>query len=310
MEYVPVRVSTLRGDQKIDFDCYIKIGDRQVLYLRRGDSFEGIRLRRLKEKKLRKMFILPDDEKNYRAYLERNLQEAYDPKSTKDIGTRTEIVQGEQQGNAEAVFESGGDKDTYTDLRASSDKFVQFLQNEKAALGHILKIENLDANIAHHGVTVSTLSVSLAQKLGGFEAKHLSLLATGAMIHDFGHFDSGLNIFRPLKDFSEAEMKEYREHPSKGAQQVQEKKHFEQSVINIIVQHEESVGGKGFPRGFKESEIDPLAVIVGTCNIFDRLITFEKIPIKDAIKRLMIEKVGEYPLAHIQKLADIVRDLP
>ena len=52
MDYVSIRVSTLRGDQKIDFNAYIKINEKMVLYLRRGDSFEGERLLRLKEKKL------------------------------------------------------------------------------------------------------------------------------------------------------------------------------------------------------------------------------------------------------------------
>ncbi len=39
MSHVPVRVSTLRGDQKVDFDAYIKINEKMVLYIRKGDSF-------------------------------------------------------------------------------------------------------------------------------------------------------------------------------------------------------------------------------------------------------------------------------
>ena len=58
MDYTTIRVSTLRGDQKINFDAYLKIGEKMVLYVRQGDSFEGDRLKRLKEKKLKKMFIL------------------------------------------------------------------------------------------------------------------------------------------------------------------------------------------------------------------------------------------------------------
>ncbi|MCK6599017.1 MAG: hypothetical protein L6Q37_11685, partial [Bdellovibrionaceae bacterium] len=105
MDHVSIRVSTLRGDQKINFDAYVKINDKFVLYLRRGDSFEGQRLKRLKEKKLKKMFILSGDESNYRQYLKTNIESAYDSTSSKDMESRAEIIQGEQQSNVEEVFE-------------------------------------------------------------------------------------------------------------------------------------------------------------------------------------------------------------
>jgi hypothetical protein len=37
--------------------------------------------------------------------------------------------------------------------------------------------------------------------------------------------------------------------------------------------------------------------------------TFERTTKEAAIKRLMIEQVGEYPLIHIQKLGDIINNL-
>ena len=49
--YISFSVSTLRGDQKIDFNAYVRINEKYVLYVRRGDSFEGSRLLKLKEKK-------------------------------------------------------------------------------------------------------------------------------------------------------------------------------------------------------------------------------------------------------------------
>ena len=53
-DFISMRVSTLRGDLKIDFDVYVKINDKMILYIRRGDSFEGPRLKRLREKKTKK----------------------------------------------------------------------------------------------------------------------------------------------------------------------------------------------------------------------------------------------------------------
>ena len=77
-DFVPIRVSTLRGDTKISFDTYVNIAEKNILFCRKGDSFEGERLNRLKKKKLKKMFILKEQEEDYRNYLTKNIEEAYD----------------------------------------------------------------------------------------------------------------------------------------------------------------------------------------------------------------------------------------
>lgn len=309
-EYVPIRVSTLRGDQKIDFDAYVKINDKFILYVRSGDSFEGERLQRLKAKKLKKMFILPDSEQNYRGYMQRNIEMAYDKNSSKDITTRAEIIQGNQQSNAEAIMEEPDNEAAYNETKDAAGKFVQFLDQEAPhSLSSILNIKNADQNIAHHGVTVSSLAISLAKKINISDAKSLQLLSLGALLHDFDHFQSGMAINRPLDQFTPEELKIYKNHPLAGATKVQDKKHFDRSVINIILQHEEFVDGNGFPKGLTESKMDPLSIVVAPCNMVDRLITFEGVPRKEAVRRLMITAVGRYPLNYIQALGDILNQV-
>jgi transcriptional regulator of heat shock response len=170
MDYISIRVSTLRGDQKINFDTFVKINDKMILYLRKGDSFEGLRLKRLKEKKLKKMFIQPNDEGYYREYMQRNIEMAYDHKSSKDLQTRAEIVQGEQQAKTEEVFENPDDVESYLSAKDSASKYVQFLLTNNDSVKAIMSIDNTDKSLSHHGVTVSTLSLALAQKLGHTDA--------------------------------------------------------------------------------------------------------------------------------------------
>jgi putative nucleotidyltransferase with HDIG domain len=308
IDYVSIRVSTLRGDLKIDFDAYLKINEKFILYLRKGDSFEGDRLSRLKAKKLKKMFILPEEEQNYRNYLSENIEIAYDKNSGKSISTRSEIIQGSQQSNTEAVMEHPEDELLYNEAKNAAGKFANFLSSEAEGVAHILALENADQNIAHHGVTVSTLSNALAKKLGQSDPKILQMLTLGCLLHDFDHFHNGVDVARPLKDFTPKEQETYRKHPISGAQSVQDKKHFDTQIINIILQHEEYIDGKGFPNGLSEAKMDPNAVICASANALDRLITFEKVPRKDAVKELLISTVGRYPLKHIQLLGEIMSE--
>lgn len=307
MDYVSIRVSTLRGDQKIDFNAYVKINDKMILYLRRGDSFEGDRLKRLKEKKLRKMYILTDEENMYRTYLQRNIEVAYED-TNKDIQTRAEIIQGSQQSNTEEVFENPENAESYNYAKDAAGKYVNFIMSNASALTAVMNIENTDKNIAHHGVTVATLSIALAQKLGITDLKKTQLLTLGGLLHDYGHHNSPLNLSQPLTAMSTADLELWKKHPAEGAQRVQDKKHFDQTVINIIGQHEETINGAG-PKGMHEKDMDPLAVIVSSANAMDRLITFEGVPKNEAAKKLMIDHVGKHPLQHIQHLNDILKGL-
>lgn len=308
MDYVSIRVSTLRGDQKIEFNAYIKINDKMVLYLRRGDSFEGERLKRLKEKKLRKMYILNEEEKNYRNYLERNIEIAYDDSSNKDIQTRAEIIQGAQQNNTEEVFENPENARCYDYAKEAAGKYVNFILTNSQALHTVIDLENNDKSISHHGVTVATLAIALAQRLGITDSKKTQLLGLGALLHDYGHHNTELNINQPLATMSKTDKILWEKHPLAGAQQVQDKKHFDQTVINIIGEHEETINGDG-PRGLHEKEVDPLSIIVGSANAIDRLISFEGVAKLEAAKMLTISQVGRYPLKHIQLLNDILRGL-
>lgn len=309
MDYVSIRVSTLRGDQKIRFNVYVKIADRMILYLRDGDSFEGARLKRLKDKKVKKIFILNDDEIGYRDYLQNNIEQAYDNKSGKDVQTRAEIIQGAQENNVDEVFENPENAESYNFAKDSAGKYVQFLLSNSDAVKSVMNVENTDQSIAHHGVNVSTLAVALAHRLNVVDPKQIQLLALGGLLHDFGHMDAQAPGNVPLAQLSPEDLKIYKTHPQFGASKVQDKKHFDQAVLNIIMKHEECIDGSGFPSGLRESEQDILVQIISSCNALDRLISFEKVSKLDAPKKMMLDQVGKHPLPHIQHLAEIVRSL-
>lgn len=311
MEYVSVRVSTLRGDQKINFNVFIKIHEKHILYLRQGDSFEGLRLKRLKEKKLKKLYISPDEEPKYLEYMKRNIQMAYDSNSGKSLETRSEIIHGEQQSNVEQVFENPADAKIYDETKKSTGQYIEFLMKESKAVSAVLNIENSDKSKSHHGVSVATLSVALAEKLK-VDSKLLQLMGLGALLHDIGHVigsDHPIDTSKAVELMSAEELKLFREHPLIGAQKAKDQKHFDQLVIRIINEHEELLDGSGFPQGLKENQIDPLSQIVATCNAFDRLMSFENIARSEVAKKMMIERVGQYPLNHLQGIAEIIKKL-
>jgi HD-GYP domain-containing protein (c-di-GMP phosphodiesterase class II) len=305
-DFTPIRVATLRGDLKIPFDVYIKIAGKFIHYCRRGSSFEGSRLDRLKSKKLKKMFIRPEDEIPYRQYLEASIDAAYGQKD-KPIEIRAEVIQGFQQAEAEQYMEDPMDEMSYKHVRSSVQRFVEFLEKEPRSVQALLKLKNTDHSVTHHSVNVASLSASMVIETQMREGVPLHLLALGCMVHDIEHFYSDMDLTKPPSQMPKEELEVYERHPLAGAHRLQGVTFLDQLVVNIITQHEEHADGSGFPKGLLGDEMDPLVLIAATANAYDRLISFESLSPKDALKTLLIDKMGVYPLNYLQALQDILK---
>ncbi len=305
-KFSPIRVSTLRGDLEIPFDVYVKVAGKYIHYCRRGDSFEGKRLERLRSKQLTTLFVKPDDEPAYKQYVELNIDSAFKDLN-KPLSIRAEVIQGYQEAAISDFLENPLDELTYRHVRASVEKFVAFIMNEPNAAALLLSRSNNDGSITHHGVNVATLAVLIAMQSGVRAGSTLDLLALGCVLHDLDHYHNHLDLSQSIDAMNDEQLKVYRAHPLSGAQRLQSATFVDQLVLTIILQHEENAKGTGFPKGLTENAMDPNVLIAATANAFDRMVSFERIPAKDAMKTLFIDKLGLYPLHLLQNLQQLLK---
>lgn len=309
MNFVSIRVSTLRGDLPIPFDAYIQINGKNILYCRKGDSFEGKRLDRLREKKLKKLYILDEHEKHYRTYLSQNIERAYESSKDLPMDTRASVVQGAQQAASEDLMENTDSETFYRVAQNGTNRYVDFLLKNQGAIKAVMNIENTNNEIGHHGVAVATIAIGIAEalKLNESHPFMVNELALGCMVHDIEHYFSGLQISRKLDSFTPEERKLYQNHPQAGLERVRQASHFDGLVLDIILQHEEKMNGSGFPKGLNEKQLDPFVLIASTANVYDRLVSFEKIEHKAALKSLLLSGLGLYPLPNLQALQSFLK---
>lgn len=306
-DFTPIRVSTLRGDIQIPFDVYIRVAGKFIHYCRKGTSFEGERLERLKSKRLRKMFIRPEDELPYKQYLEESIDGAY-RQSDKPLSVRAEVIQGFQEAAAEDFMDDPLNQTTYQHVRSSAQRFVEFLQEETWGAQSILRIRNIDQSVSHHSVNVATLATSMTLANNMRDPKVLQIMALGCLFHDIDHHTNGLNLLQSIDKFSTDDHQTYRNHPKAGAHRLQGATFLDQLVVKIILEHEEHSDGTGFPKGLFEKDMDPLVLIAATANAFDRLTSFENMSIKEALKHMLIQKLGAYPLTYLQSLQNLLKN--
>lgn len=298
-EYTPIRISTLRGDLETPFDVFVKIADKFILYCRTGTTFEGARLERLKSKKLKAMYVRKVDEIPYRQYLEANIDSAF--KGGKNIRTRVDVIQGFEQAAAEQFLDDPTNAFAFEHMQSAVERFHRFLESEPEGLSALLNITNTDRSITHHGVSVTALSTKIALASQIRNEKLITVMGAGALIHDLEHYYGG-------SDPMEKTSPQYSSHPLAGASRLQNSKFIDQTIFNIISQHEEHADGTGFPRRLKEKDMDPLVIIVALANAYERLISFEGLDPKAALKKLLIQEVGSFPLPMLQTLQAVLKN--
>jgi HD-GYP domain-containing protein (c-di-GMP phosphodiesterase class II) len=254
------------------------------------------------------MYIRSEDDIPYRQYLEENIQNAYNPDSAKSLDIRAEIIQGFQQAATEDYMDATLDQMSYEHLRSSTQRFCEFLESNPGGLKAVLKLKNTEQDIVHHGVSVAALAVSMALDLQLKEGLLLNHLALGCLLHDVEHYHSPTPVSHSMTGMTPEKLEEYKNHPLLGAKRFQEATFVDPLVISIISQHEELSDGTGFPKGLHQAEMDPLVMVAGVANAYDRLIAFEKMDPKDALKLLLIDKMGTYPLKYLQSLQKLLKE--
>ncbi len=307
-DYSSIRVSTLRGDQKIPFNAYVKVAGKFILLCREGDSFEGDRLERLRGKKIVKMFIPEDQRPAYDAYMRENIDRAYSNTKKRPLEIRTQIIHGALQAVAEDVIESPDAAAFYQVALDGAKRFVKFFKEEPESLAAILNMKNYDFSIAHHGVIVAALALAICQENGLAEERPMQLeaLVLGSLIHDIEHNYNNLNRSVKQELYSRPEKLIYLRHCTEGYERIKEFHHFDPLVREIVLNHEEKLDGSG-PRKRREKDLDPFAMVVGAANTFDLLLTYEDVNPKEAMKKLLIDRMGALQLDAMKGLQSALK---
>lgn len=119
-------------------------------------------------------------------------------------------------------------------------------------------------------------------------------LFQGGLLHDIGKHAVPKDILYKTTPVTETELQLIKDHVKLAKTQVD----FSLLSINVqdmILQHHERIDGLGYPYQLSEDEINPLAQIIGLCDVYDALTSkrsyHEALPSKEALS-LIASKSG------------------
>ncbi|MGE5379800.1 MAG: HD-GYP domain-containing protein [Methylocystaceae bacterium] len=134
----------------------------------------------------------------------------------------------------------------------------------------LTKLHQANEYTLDHSVSVSVLSVKIAQCIG-LDQHQLKSVALAGLMHDIGKYKIPRDILNkpgPLSDEEEAEMQK---HPVYGYRIVQSLNLNNPSIGLAVLQHHEHMNGRGYPVGLTSDKINLIARIVAVADVFDAL---------------------------------------
>lgn len=289
-EYFPVRLNTIRANDKAPFDIFVKLPHRYVHYSSGGDEVEETRLKNLKKYGVRKLFIRPEHEDMYLQYLEAGL----DNLSDKGLGLteRSAFAHDSLLSSAENAERNLETEEKFHGQRRQFDKIAEFLSSERKAVKEILNISGLSRELNEHSAVVSSLAVAIASKSGIDDKKEIFELGMAGLLHDIGKTRLKFDHMKLESEMTLNELRQYRNHPQDGVDMLAGKAYISPRILKLIVYHEERGHGKGYPNKVDLFREELPFQILSMANCFDHFARQNNIPAVEAIDPFF-EKYGQ-----------------
>ena len=305
-DYTPLRITTIKPYTDIKFDLYIFFKERFLLYRDTGKELDDELLGKLKSQKIARFFITAGDEPNYQKYLDELLSNTLNDDSV-SVDEKTTVVEGVACTAVERMKEDPNSRAAYHMTEQAAGSVRQVVSNKDALKLIFGKKAEEDDIIVKHCLNVSALSTKLAEKRN-LPDEIIDHIATAGLMHDLAvtRWDaSNIKLFKtPKSDLSVDDLKKYNSHPKETVTLLQDKPYVNEKIIDLILNHEETLSGSG-PN--KKLKLEPEEAVISIVDNYDKKVTIFGNSPKEALKMMQVDELGNFELSLINDLKDLLK---
>lgn len=270
--YHPVSLAKLTPHSILNFDIFLRADRHYVLYRSRKIIITLDDIRRLVESGVDIVYIHEDDRKNFRDYMERNIETILKAADV-PLEKKAEALYESAINVVEDVFANPRSGETIQRSREMVSHTVDFVLTGPAAFANLLKIRAHDFYTYTHSVNVCTFLVTLAQALGVQDKQTLREVGEGGMLHDLGKSRVPAAIINKNGPLDKEEWAVMRLHPQFGVEIARDTRDMSAIGLTIIGQHHEKLNGGGYPRGLQGGDLSVYARMASIVDVYDAVTT-------------------------------------
>ncbi len=307
MNFVPLRITTVKADKDLTFDLYIYFKEHYLCYAPKGSIIDEEKLEKLIHQNYAEFFIPKDQVDNVTVFMDKALDEAVysDGLSTEE---RIDVVEGVAATSIEHMSENPT-QENYSMTQKAASGLRQVIRNNPHALKRLFGEKSKESDlIIKHSMNVCALATRLAehQRLPEDEIEDL---ATAALIHDIGVTKlpkEDIELFEKNSiDYTPDERLRYGQHTKYSAQVLADKPFISKRVEELITYHEEDLGGMG---PHKLTKLTPAQECLSLCNAFDKVLISTKQSPEEIYKMFQLDYIGRYNLELIQRFELVLKE--
>ncbi|MBF0363620.1 MAG: HD domain-containing protein [Oligoflexia bacterium] len=321
-EYKEIKLYDLTANQILDFDIYIylSINNKFIKYLSRNNFLDDDQLLRLKCKHVIQLFIHKDDINNYNKYLSSSIKGQISQNNLSD-NQKMELIKNSACNIIESVNSITGDDGaiTWTNNCINLTKIIVSDLSETKISTIYDKLRGLlstKPTLINHSLSVSSLGVVFGMALGIHDAKSISELALGGLLHDIGFSNTSVDLVEKYLNSNELtseELSQLKTHPSEGYQivgKILKSAKITDNIIKIILEHHENAAGSGYPIGKGLPSLSYLCKIVAIADKTSiDILKYKTVDLKYSLAKLLKaqEERREYDKVMLTQLLTVIK---
>ena len=202
------------------------------------------------------------------------------------------------------------------------NQLVASLSQEGRSLIDINDLKSYDEYTYHHSLSVSVVSIAIAQYLG-FSNRGLTQIGKCALMHDIGKTKIPLEIINKKSKLDDDEFEVIKNHPPEGYRYLSERSIGDEEIWEGVLYHHEKIDGTGYPMGLMGEDIPIMSRIISVADVYDALTSVRpyRNPMQpaDAMEYIMggatsafdfdvvaafMQKIQPYPVGSMVELSD------
>ncbi|MGE5339990.1 MAG: HD-GYP domain-containing protein [Candidatus Omnitrophota bacterium] len=270
--FTPIDIKKVHPNSMINFDLYIKSGNRFVLYKNRRLEMKQDDISRLVDRELESFYIHVKDKKNFRVYLEDNIEDLLKSEQV-PIEKKAEVLHESAINVVEDIFENPRSGEAIQRSKEVIGHTVDFILGSPQSFANLLKIRKHDYYTYTHSVNVCTFLVSLAREIGVSDKKELKAIGEGGLLHDLGKSQVPPSIINKPGKLVKSEWEVMQMHPAYGVEIAKTTREIHKVSLSIIGQHHEKPTGAGYPHGLMDQEMSMFAKMATIVDVYDAITT-------------------------------------
>ncbi|KJR40638.1 metal dependent phosphohydrolase [Candidatus Magnetoovum chiemensis] len=153
------------------------------------------------------------------------------------------------------------------------EEIINSIHNSKGIVSGLFTIQKYDFYTYTHCVNAAVFSLGVAKEIGSFNDEEMYSLGIGSMLHDIGKSKIPISVLNKPSRLTDTEFILMKQHVLLGRKILSERKDLPKTSIYPVLEHHETMNGKGYPNGISGKDIHPFGRIASVTDVYDALTT-------------------------------------